>query len=170
MPQSFTGLVHYVETTFWKATLMASAHNSSPTVGAPAPRPCTSCPYRTDVPSGVWAASEYAKLEAYDTDTASQPLSLFLCHQNDRDSDRSRLCSGWVGCHGEELLALRIAVIDGRIDGETFTECADYVSPVTLFGSGTEAAAHGVAGIDAPDRDAIEAIEKITRRRTDITR
>lgn len=35
--------------------------------------PCHSCPYRRDVPSGVWATEEYDKLLPYDADTASQP-------------------------------------------------------------------------------------------------
>ena len=30
------------------------------------PKPCASCPYRCDVPSGVWHPDEYAKLEVYD--------------------------------------------------------------------------------------------------------
>ena len=56
----------------------------------PAPRPCDSCPYRQDVPSGIWAASEYAKLPAYDAPTCAQSARLFLCHQHDRDDDRQR--------------------------------------------------------------------------------
>lgn len=28
----------------------------------PSPRLCESCPYRRDVPSGIWDRSEYAKL------------------------------------------------------------------------------------------------------------
>jgi hypothetical protein len=32
----------------------------------------------------------------------------------------ARVCAGWAGCHnGEDLLALRIAVIAGRIDEAT---------------------------------------------------
>ena len=60
----------------------------------PARTPCATCPYRTDVPSGVWAPEEYAKLLAYDEETAYQPLSVFLCHQVD-----GRVCAGWAGCH-----------------------------------------------------------------------
>ena len=137
-------------------------------VAGPTPRPCASCPYRRDVPSGVWAVSEYEKLAAYDRDTADQPSALFMCHQNDGSSDQSRLCSGWVGCHGEELLALRLALMAGDIDGDTFTECVDYVSPTPLFESGRAAAQHGVAGIDAPSDDACAAIAKIRRRRSDL--
>ena len=138
-------------------------------VRSPAPRPCASCPYRRDVPAGVWAAEEYAKLPAYDRDTTSQPAALFLCHQNERASEQARICSGWVGCHGEELLALRLAVICGAIDDATFVACLDYVSPVALFATGGDAAAHGVSGIAEPDAAARAAIAKIERRRPDLT-
>lgn len=132
----------------------------------PASRPCASCPYRLDVPSGIWAAEEYAKLPAYDRPTAEQPTSLFLCHQTGRDDPRARLCAGWVGCHGDELLALRLAVCRGDVDGADVGLAFD--SPVPLFASGTEAAAHGVRDIDAPGVAAVVAIDKIAARRTDV--
>lgn len=138
------------------------------TVGGPTPRPCSSCPYRRDVPAGIWAAAEYTKLGAYDRDTPDQPAAVFLCHQNDESSDQSRMCSGWVGCHGEELLALRLAFMTGAINGDTFSACIDYVSPTPLFASGAEAARHGMSGIDAPAAPAREAIAKIRRRRNDL--
>lgn len=136
----------------------------------PAPRPCASCPYRRDVPSGIWAVSEYAKLPAYDEPTHAQPVALFLCHQHDRDTRQARVCSGWAGCHdGDHLLALRIAVVAGEISVETANRIRDYVSPVPLFASGTEAAAHGVREIRAPGRDACTAMDKISSRRRNLT-
>ena len=106
----------------------------------PAARPCGSCPYRRDVPSGVWHASEYRKLPAYDNDTMGQPPHLFLCHQQD-----GRVCAGWAGCHdGAHLLALRVAAMSG---------------------SGAEAAAHGLADVDQPDERACRTIDTLTRKR-----
>lgn len=138
------------------------------TIRKPAQRPCQSCPYRRDVSSGIWAAEEYAKLRAYDRETAAQPVGLFQCHQADAASPGRRICAGWAGCHGYELLALRLAVVDGRIDAETFQAAANYRSPVPLFHSGADAADHGQAGIDNPSPSAQVAIEKITRRRRDL--
>lgn len=136
----------------------------------PAPRPCASCPYRQDAPSGVWAASEYAKLPAYDEPTYAQPARLFLCHQHDRGDDRARVCAGWAGCHdGDHLLALRVAVASGEITVEAADAIRDYVSPVPLFASGAEAAAHGVREIRSPGPDACTTIGKISRHRSDIT-
>ncbi|WP_218108792.1 DUF6283 family protein [Streptomyces sp. LUP30] len=136
----------------------------------PAPRPCASCPYRQDVPSGVWAASEYAKLTLYDAPTHAQPPRLFLCHQHDRDDDRARVCGGWAGCHdGDHLLALRVAVSSGEISVETADAIRDYVSPAPLFASGAEAAAHGVREIRSLSPDACTAIRKISRNRSDLT-
>ena len=130
-------------------------------VAGPAPRPCSSCPYRCDVPSGVWEAVEYDKLPSYDHATASQPLDLFLCHQTNSDSPGARLCTGWVGCHGQELLALRIAVIRGRVDPAVM----DYETDVPLFESGAAAAEHGKARIAEPDGRALAVMGKITTRR-----
>ncbi|MFI7195827.1 Uncharacterised protein [Nocardia africana] len=135
---------------------------------APAPRPCQSCPYRRDVPGGVWDAQEYEKLRAYDRDMAEQPPGLFQCHQTDADSDLRRLCAGWVGCHGDNLLGLRFALVQGRISGTTFQAAIDYRSPVPLFSSGDEAADHGQAGIHRPSPDAVRAIAKICRHRSDL--
>lgn len=129
----------------------------------PAPRPCTSCPYRRDVPSGIWAPTEYAKLIAYDADTALQPPNLFLCHQRAQDDEAARLCAGWVGCHGAELLALRLALHRGQVAAEVM----EYTSPVPLFTSGAEAAIHGVRDHYAPGRRARTAIGKVAARRSD---
>lgn len=141
----------------------------SPRAAGPAPRPCESCPYRQDVPSAVWHPDEYAKLRAYDADTAYQPPQLFLCHQYNRDAPRAPVCAGWVGCHGEELLALRLAVVRGDLDDAAFSDAVTYQSPVALFESGAAAAAHGVRDAADPDEDAQALALKITRRRSDIS-
>jgi hypothetical protein len=136
----------------------------------PAPRPCATCPYRQDVPSGVWAEDEYAKLPLFDKPTGEQPPGVFLCHQHDRDAEGARVCAGWAGCHdAEELLALRIGVVVGDISLETAEAIRDYVSPVPLFATGMEAAAHGMREIHAPSEAAERAIHKIERVRTDLT-
>ncbi|MFC9434780.1 DUF6283 family protein [Nocardia sp. NPDC057030] len=136
---------------------------------APAPRPCESCPYRRDAPSAVWDAQEYEKLRAYDRDMADQPPGLFQCHQTDADSDLRRLCAGWVGCHGDNLLGLRFALVQRRISGATFQAAIDYRSPVPLFGSGAEAADHGQSDIHRPSPEAVRAIAKIGRHRSDLS-
>ena len=128
----------------------------------PAPRPCTSCPYRQDVPSGVWEASEYDKLRAYDHETWAQPTKVFLCHQNDRGAEQSRVCSGWAGCHDtDHLLALRLA----QVPPEVAQQVIDYQSPVPLFASGSEAADHGQREIDDPSEEAVEVAKNVARRR-----
>ena len=135
----------------------------------PAQRPCESCPYRRDVPAGIWASEEYAKLRRYDAETPDQPTGLFQCHQADADSAVRRICGGWAGCHeGEELLALRLAVLDRSVDAATYRAVVEYVSPISLFSSGREAAAHGEAGIDAPTEEARRLISKIARTRQDL--
>ncbi len=117
----------------------------------PSAAPCGTCPYRADIAAGIWHPDEYAKLVAYDGETWEQSPSLFFCHRHD-----GHLCAGWVGCHDtDHLLALRL----NRVDSATF----DYVSPVPLFRSGREAAAHGLSGINNPDRRARRAIAKLEK-------
>lgn len=132
----------------------------------PAPNPCESCPYRRDVPSGVWSEEEYRKLPGYDGEMHSQHMQMFQCHQNSADSDKVRLCAGWVACHGaENLLALRIGVATGQID---FAEVAGYTTHVPLFESGEEACEHGVEDIDWPSPEAQALVEKISNARPDV--
>jgi hypothetical protein len=122
----------------------------------PSRAPCGTCPYRRDVPKGIWDPSEYAKLPRYDGGTVDQLMAgatgLFFCHQND-----GHLCAGWVGCHDvDHLFAVRV----NAVHPETY----DYVSPVPLFESGYEAAQHGLSGVDNPDESARVAIAKLARK------
>lgn len=138
-------------------------------LGPPALTPCRSCPYRRDVPSGIWDASEYDKLPRYDEPTYDQPLALWQCHQTDRDHPASHLCAGWVGCHGDQLLALRLGLVAGEISPDTYRAAITYQSPTPLFDSGAQAAAHGRKHINRPNRLARRLITRILRRRTDLT-
>lgn len=136
----------------------------------PAPRPCLTCPYRTDVPPGVWSQEDYEKLPRYDGPTWEQPPALFLCHQHDKHEEGARVCGGWAGCHdGNHLMALRVAVIKGEIPAETAEAIRDYTSPAPLFASGAEAASHGMRDLHAPGPEALRAMTKIERTRGDLT-
>ncbi|MER5617692.1 DUF6283 family protein [Streptomyces sp. NPDC002215] len=139
------------------------------TTRPPAPRPCATCPYRTDVPSGVWSQKDYEKLPPFDGPTWDQPPRLFICHQHDRDDNGARVCGGWAGCHdGDQLLAVRVASITGEITAETTEAIRNYTSPVPLFASGAEAAAHGMRDLHTPGPEALHAMAKINLTRTDL--
>jgi hypothetical protein len=119
--------------------------------------PCKSCPYRKDVPSGVWAEHEYEKLPAYDGEAVEQVINgataLFLCHQRN-----NALCSGWLGCHGpDNLIALRLHY--QHVQPEVF----DYETDVPLFTSGAEAAAHGMCDIETPTEAAHRTMNRLLR-------
>lgn len=127
---------------------------------SPAKSPCGSCPYRQDVPSGVWAESEYERLPEYDRPTHEQPVAVFGCHQND-----GRLCAGWVGCHDmDQNLGLRIAAATRRMSAEDVDATLAYVSPVPLFGSGAEAAKHGIRDIDTPGDRAKRTVARLAKK------
>lgn len=121
--------------------------------------PCKSCPYRCDVPSGIWHEREYNKLPAYDGDVPAQvqagAFGIFLCHQQD-----GCLCAGWLGCHGaSNLLALRLS--SRKISSAVW----EYKSPVSLFKSGAAACAHGKRKIIHPDAEARRAIARLEKKR-----
>jgi Family of unknown function (DUF6283) len=123
--------------------------------------PCGSCPYRKDVPSGIWAKEEYEKLPGYDNMTALQPTTMFLCHQQD-----GRVCAGWAGTHDmAESLGLRIAEALGYITTETARLICDYRTDIPLFASGSEAAKHGMRKISRPSKRACSMATNILRKR-----
>lgn len=125
----------------------------------PAKSPCGSCPYRRDVPSGVWAAEEYDKLPEYDKDTGEQPPAAFACHQQD-----GRACAGWVAVHDmTQNLGLRIGAAFGHIDPEDVDEFMTYETSTPLFGSGTEAAEHGKRELENPSERASRVIAKVMK-------
>lgn len=122
--------------------------------------PCGSCPYRKDVPSGVWAEHEYDKLPAYDAPTFAQPHAAFFCHQRTGD-----LCAGWVGCHDmDDSLGLRLAFVCGAITEDAYREALRYESPVPLWESGQAARDHGVAEVAAPSAEADRVIGRLRRK------
>lgn len=123
----------------------------------PAPNPCGSCPYRLDVPSGVWDTEEYEKLPSYDKETGDQHPSVFMCHQQN-----GAMCAGWCGTHDmQESLGLRLAVGLGLIAEEDYDAILDYTTSTPLFASGAEAAEHGLAELEKPSEKAVETIGKL---------
>ena len=120
--------------------------------------PCISCPYRQDVPSGVWHNSEYSKLIGYDGETWEQPTLLFHCH-----TQPEMLCAGWVGCHDmDNNLAVRLHARE--VDPAVY----DYESPVPLFGSGSDAADHGRRARSPGSQAMSDKLEKLVERRKKI--
>jgi hypothetical protein len=116
--------------------------------------PCEACPYRRDVPSGLWAKHEYEKLRGYDNATAYQPPGPFSCHATPEFH-----CHGWAVVHGRQtgehdLLAFRMYPPEGEIPPPG----------VPLFESGNEAADHGERDIENPGPEAIAVVDRLTRK------
>lgn len=123
--------------------------------------PCGSCPYRKDVPSGIWHRDEYDKLLIYDKEIVDQLMAsagAFMCHQRD-----GKLCAGWLGCHGANLATLRLgaAGIGGeRYDPSVFT----YETSVPLWESGAAARAHGLKDNKRPKPKAVRMMNGLRRK------
>ena len=122
--------------------------------------PCQSCPYRRDVPSGIWSTEEYDKIIPFDNETWMQPPRVFLCHQAN-----GCLCRGWLDTHGSELLALRLACIKGEVDPDAVGKALDEGPAVPVFESAEAAAKHGRRAINRPGRKAREMVSKIEKKR-----
>jgi hypothetical protein len=124
-------------------------------ITAPAAAPCASCPYRRDVPEGVWSENEYDKLPPYDDETAHQPVAVFMCHQQD-----GRVCAGWAGCHDmNHALAVRMLAFTAEPD--VLEAILDYETDVQLWDSGQQACDHGKSGIARPGPRAVRMIEML---------
>lgn len=132
----------------------------------PAKNPCGSCPYRKDVPSGVWAAEEYDKLPAFDNETPFQPPSVFFCHQQN-----GKLCGGWVACHDmTQSLGLRIAASMGIVPADDIEPILDYTTDVPIFETGQAACDHGKRDIAAPSEKATRTVDRLLKKPTPIPR
>lgn len=124
-----------------------------PDLPKPPKVPCGTCPYRKDVPSGIWAAEEYEKLPLYDGETWEQSAKVFMCHQKD-----GCLCGGWLMTHDpQHLLALRMH----RVDPSAF----DYHPDVEVFSSGFEACQHGMKDYAHPSPEAERKIAGLVKKR-----
>jgi Family of unknown function (DUF6283) len=113
---------------------------------------CSACPYRRDVPSGVWDWAEYEKLRLFDEETFAQPFRGFACH-----ATPEYFCHGWALVHTSrphqfDLLALRVR------------PCEIPEPSTEFFGSGNEAADHGQADAEAPGENAVRTIDKLKRQ------
>lgn len=117
-------------------------------------QPCEFCPYRQDVPSGVWGEEEYAKLRLYDGPTHEQSPMAFVCHATEHE-----LCHGWAVTSGDDSLALRLVASLGGAPVE-IPEPA-----VPLFATHSEAADHGERDIDDPSPEAMNAMRKLLKYR-----
>lgn len=116
--------------------------------------PCSACPYRCDVPSGVWATEEYDKLPPYDAETFNQPTAAFACH-----ATPDHLCHGWAVVHGWDLLGLRLYAAN-----HPDVDCTLPRQVVPLFASGREAAEHGKRDIDGPSSGALRTQTRLIRK------
>lgn len=74
-------------------------------------KPCSQCPWRRDLPTGVFPAEAFriSANVAYDMSTR-----VFACHMAGRDQPRT--CAGFLLRGAEHNLTVRLAYAQGRID------------------------------------------------------
>lgn len=128
------------------------------TLPKPPKKPCGSCPYRLDTPSGIWEEHEYRKLPHYDGNTGQQFMNgataLFMCHQKD-----GCLCGGWLVTHDpNHLAALRLNAVH--------QSAFSYDPGVPCHPSGEAACAHGLRDAEEPSPDARKMIAGLIKKRS----
>ena len=133
-----------------------------------APRGCSTCPYRRDVPPGIWEREEYEKLRMFDRDVSrmedpTPALAIFLCHQTPMTGVET-LCRGWLSTHRDSV-AVRLGVTMNKIDPDLIPDEEESL----YYSSGTEACEAGIAHVDDPPPEAVRASSKLLdlRRRSE---
>lgn len=128
-----------------------------------APTPCTTCPYRRDVPSGIWDRSEYEKLPAYDhRDFGESPMAVFHCHQEPMIG-KPTVCHGWLSVH-PDCIAVRMARFSGLITKEHMAQIPIKPDPKP-YDSGQQAYRAGIKGIRRPGKKAEAAVRGLLKRK-----
>ena len=117
--------------------------------------PCLTCPYRLDVPSGVWSFEEYEKLRLFDEGSEMPCLSTFLCHQS-TVAGQQIACKGWLMVHRDSV-AVCLACLTGQVDAETCFEEPE----AELHESGNAAADFGQRDLKRPKKKALKVIDKL---------
>jgi hypothetical protein len=98
--------------------------------------PCGECPWRRDTEPGQFPACRYDALRA----TSDQPglqAPMFGCHKGEPGTSADLACAGWLAVAGAEHLAVRMAVITGRLEPEDLQPGENWPE---LFGSYAEMA------------------------------
>lgn len=102
------------------------------------PRPCSQCPWRSDIPVGVFPAEAF-RLSAGTAYDASNRT--FCCHMSGIDG--ARTCAGFLLANADNNVAVRISLMRGHIDMDEID------SPYPLYRSYREMAeANGVSSDD----------------------
>jgi uncharacterized protein DUF6283 len=120
---------------------------------------CSTCPYRTDTPRGIWDPAEYAKLATYDEVPGEVPVLIaFHCHQQNATGVPT-ICRGWLSVHRESV-AVRLAMATGAVEPGDVPQAAE----PGYYASGTQAAQAGLAGVKDPGPEARKQIQRLTDR------
>jgi len=106
-------------------------------------KPCTECPWRTDVDTGRFPPERFAELAGTAYDMA---MHQFACHKTPEGHEKG--CAGFVLRGSDHNLGARLACRDGRLDRGKVS------SPYPLYG---DFRAMAIANGLAPDHPALLA-------------
>jgi hypothetical protein len=74
-------------------------------------RPCSECPWRRDVPTGIWPVERFVALAhtAYDMN-----IGIFACHKSAQD--HPTVCAGFLARGADHNLTIRRAYMTGELE------------------------------------------------------
>jgi len=83
-----------------------------PNIDLEAPKkPCAECPWRCDVPIGIWPVERFISLAntAYDMN-----IGIFACHKS--AEDHPTVCAGFLARGADHNLTIRRAYMTGKLE------------------------------------------------------
>lgn len=95
--------------------------------------PCDECPIRADNadnPKSKFPARKWRELaeSVWNEKTGSPGLDaiLFGCHKGEPGTNNDLACAGWMAQFGAEHVAVRIALLQGRLPAEALSPSANW--------------------------------------------
>lgn len=95
--------------------------------------PCDECPWRRDVPEGLYPVipSTAAAVQGGPGAEAPMDAPIVACHKSPEGDDLP--CAGWLAVAGVDHLGVRLAVAQGRIPPEALRPGEDWPELVDSF-------------------------------------
>lgn len=125
--------------------------------------PCSTCPYRKDVPAGYWHRSEFDRLAKADADPARG--AVFGCHKGKRAKpEKMQVCGGWLldqKKRGVPNISLRLDMLKNREAVEAMAKITSGGAP--MYASIADMCAANGIGVKSPRKRPM-TLKQVLRR------
>lgn len=104
--------------------------------------PCSECPWRADAEPGRFPPERYEALRETSNQTFGAPM--FGCHKGEPGTNADLACAGWLAVAGYENLAVRMALLSGRLPREALEPGENWPELYESYESMAEANGAGI--------------------------